>query len=124
MKTLTSYLFFLGLIFNLQNAYAQKPITLEEVQKYLNQPETVLIEATIAEVKTADKITYINLGDKHPNQKLAIIIFDTVLFKLKPLLFQQWENRRIKITGQITDYKGNQQPQIILENSSQIEFLE
>lgn len=117
MKTLLFAIVFLfsSVAFSQQHP---KNISIDSVQSNLGS--YVAITAKVSGVKEMDKLTYINLDGAYPNQKLTLVVFvgDRKKFKydLKTL-----EGEQIKVTGNITMYKGK--PQIKIESTEQIEVV-
>ena len=79
--------------------------------------DSVLLNVYINQVHYAKNGNiYLNIGGRHPNQKLALVVFDNDKRKFDNL--KEFENKRIIVQGQISEYRGS--PQIILYSPNQI----
>jgi len=92
-----------------------QPISIDSIQNYLGK--YVVIVGKVSGVKEMDKISYINLDGAFPNQKLTLVVFvgDRKKFKID---LKNFEGEQVKVTGNITLFKGK--PQIKLESEDQI----
>jgi DNA-directed RNA polymerase subunit N (RpoN/RPB10) len=79
--------------------------------------DSVLLNVYINQVSYAKNGNiYMNIGGRHPNQKLALVVFDQDKRKFGNL--KVYENKRIIVQGQISEYRGR--PQIVLNSPNQI----
>lgn len=99
-------------------ASAQPKVSIDSVSTHIG--ENVVVCAEVFEVKSTDKITFINLGAAYPNSPLTVVIFakDTVNFKVAPAAM--YGSKKICITGKLQDYKGK--PQIVVTKPDEITF--
>lgn len=103
------------------NAFCQQQpqqISTDSVQNYLGKYVTIV--AKVTGVKETEKITYINLDGAYPNQKLTVVVFVGDRKKIKNDL-KNYDGEQVKVTGNITMYKGK--PQIKLESEDQIAIV-
>ena len=116
MKKITVFLFSLFIV---ASATAQTSIKLEDVSKHIGDSVTVC--GKVADMRyfenSKNKPTLINMGAKHPNGLLTLVIWENAraLFttKVEDLL-----EKEICITGRIILYK--EKPEIIIEKPEQI----
>ena len=106
-------------LFSVVSLKAQTKINLEDVSKHIGDSITVC--AKVADLRyfenSKNKPTLINLGAKHPNELLTLIIWEDArtLFttKIEDLL-----EKSICVTGRIILYK--EKPEIVIEKPEQI----
>ena len=106
-------------LFSVVSLKAQTKINLEDVSKHIGDSVTVC--GKVADMRyfenSKNKPTLINMGAKHPNSLLTLVIWEDAraLFttKVEDLL-----EKEICITGRIILYK--EKPEIIIEKPEQI----
>jgi DNA/RNA endonuclease YhcR with UshA esterase domain len=114
-----SLLFTLLGLFCIVSANAQTSIKLDEVGKHIGDSVTVC--GKVADMRyfenSNNKPTLINMGAKHPNGLLTLVIWEKTraLFTGKP---EDLIDKEICITGRIILYKDK--PEIIIEKPEQI----
>lgn len=94
-------------------------IDISEVKNNLGKEVTVC--SKVYSLRSTEKITQINLGDKFPNNLLTMIIFGGNYAKFKSNPAELFANKNICVTGKIEEYKGKLQ--IIVENPGDIKIL-
>jgi len=98
---------------------AQTKIELDEVSNHIGDSVTVcgLVASMRFFENSNRKPTFLNIGDKYPNQKITLVIWDDVRknFKEAPETFL---NKKICITGRIILYK--EKPEIVIERPEQV----
>lgn len=110
-------LFFTFLFADITNA--QTKINLDDVSKHIGDSVTVC--GPVASIRyfenTNRKPTFLNIGDKFPNQKITLVIWEDVRknFKEAP---ESLLNKKICITGRIILYK--EKPEIVIERPEQV----
>jgi DNA/RNA endonuclease YhcR with UshA esterase domain len=116
MKKLTVVLFS---IFCIASAKAQTSIKLEDVGKHIGDSVTVC--GKVADMRyfenSNNKPTLLNVGAKHPNALLTVVIWENAraLFTTK---VEDLMEKEICITGRIILYK--EKPEIVIEKPEQI----
>jgi DNA/RNA endonuclease YhcR with UshA esterase domain len=106
-------------LFCVANANAQTSIKLEDVSKHVGDSVTVC--GLVADMRyfenSKNKPTLINMGAKHPNGLLTLLIWqDTrALFTTK---IEDLKDKEICVTGRIILYK--EKPEIVIEKPDQI----
>lgn len=114
-----SLLFTLLGLFFMVNAKAQTSIKLDEVGKHIGDSVTVC--GKVADMRyfenSKNKPTLINMGAKHPNGLLTLVIWEDAraLFTGK---IEDFMDKEICVTGRIILYK--EKPEIIIEKPGQI----
>jgi DNA/RNA endonuclease YhcR with UshA esterase domain len=111
------FFLFIVLLFSI-TAFSQQqaqPISIDSVQQYLGKYVTIV--AKVSGVKETEKISYINLDGAFPNQKLTLVVFTGDRKKFTTSL-KRLDGEQVRVTGNITMYKGK--PQIKLESEDQI----
>lgn len=112
MKTILFFLFVTTV------AFSQEVVTLDQIKNYIGKEVTVceVVKSTFKTEK--HEISFLNFGDRYPNQKLSIVIEKRHLknFSYTPtvVLF----GKTICVTGVLSYYKGK--PQIIVKKEKQI----
>lgn len=110
-------LFFTFLFADITNA--QTKINLDDVSKHIGDSVTVC--GPVASIRYFEnsnrKPTFLNIGDKYPNQKITLVIWEDVRknFKEAP---ESLLNKKICITGRIILYK--EKPEIVIERPEQV----
>lgn len=76
---------------------------------YINQYKTVC--GTLFELKSRERMTYLNLGGKYPKHKIALVIWKEQLSEIKSKFgsLERIINQRICAKGKIKEYKENVQ---------------
>jgi DNA/RNA endonuclease YhcR with UshA esterase domain len=114
-----SLVFTLLCTFCIISAKAQTNIKLEDVSKHIGDSVTVC--GKVADMRyfenSNNKPTLLNIGAKHPNAPLTVVIWETAraLFTTKP---ENLLEKEICITGRIILYK--EKPEIVIERPEQI----
>jgi len=91
----------------------------EEATKYMGQDVT--ISGTIILTKDIGSRTFLNFSKNFQNQ-ISLMIPKTAYDKFKELPATLFLNRTVKVKGKVSEFQGK--PQIVVEDSSQIEILE
>lgn len=122
MKNTLLLLFFLLLAFASITAKAQAQVNATEAAKHVGDSVVVCDKAFggIYLDKSKDGFTFINIGDKYPNQKLTLVIKGDVRKTFSFLPEKVLVNKNICVKGKVTEYKGK--PQIMISNEDQIEI--
>lgn len=81
--------------------------------------ETATVVGEVSGVHTAKSVTFINMGDRYPNQLFTAIIFGSDSAAIGDV--SNLEGRTIGVTGVIKLYKGK--PEIALKSKGQITIL-
>lgn len=102
-------------------SYAQKEyITPEEAQSYIGEVKTVcgVVAGTKYAIKSKGQPTFLNLGQPYPHHVFTIVIWgsDRHKFKHRPEVY--YKNKKVCVTGLITEYRG--EPQIIIHAPDRI----
>ena len=114
-----SLLFTLVSLFCIVSARAQTSIKLDEVSKHIGDSVTVC--GKVADMRyfenSNNKPTLINMGAKHPNGLLTLVIWEKTraLFNGK---VEDLMDKEICVTGRIILYK--EKPEIIIEQPGQV----
>ena len=99
--------------------HAQTKINLDEVSKHIGDSVTVCGPvASMRYFETSNrKPTFLNIGDKYPNQQITLVIWEDARkdFKEAP---ESLLNKKICITGRIILYK--EKPEIVIERPEQV----
>ena len=112
-------LFSVFTFFILGMANGQSAIRLDEVTRHIGDSITVC--GNVSDMRyfenSKNKPTFLNIGDKYPNQQLTLVIWENVrsLFTGK---VEDLKDKKVCITGRIILYKDK--PEIIIENPGQI----
>ena len=93
--------------------FGQHKIKAEDAKNYVT-PDTVV--GKVFEIKTTDKVTYINLDGKYPNNPFAAVILDKNKEKVGDV--SKYDGKTIDVIGNIIKYNGR--GEIIVNNASQI----
>jgi hypothetical protein len=88
-------------------------IDLTDVAKHLN--ETVITTGKVYGTRDMGSFVLVNVGGEYPNQLLTVLLRGEVK-QLAPKI----ENKMIRITGKLIDYKGK--PEIIINNANMLEI--
>lgn len=112
------YLLIAAFLFISHLLLAQPKIPVDSAAFYVGKKVTVCSE--VYEVKSTDKITFINLGKAYPNSPLTIVIFakDRASFSETPE--KLYGNKPICVTGIIKEYKDK--AEIVVNTQDEISF--
>jgi len=113
------YLFvFILLSFITFNIQAQIRITSKEAAQHIGDSAVVCDKVFGGRFLERTGITFLNLGDNFPDHLLTVVIrgTDRDKFKFKPE--ETLKNKRICVTGRISEYAGK--PQIVITDPGQI----
>jgi DNA/RNA endonuclease YhcR with UshA esterase domain len=69
-------------------------------------------------VKTTDKVTFINVGDKFPNSPLTVVVFAKDRGNFSLPLEELFNGKNICIKGEVVEYQGK--AEIIVSNPEDI----
>jgi hypothetical protein len=100
--------------------YEEKPvanITPVEANNYVGKP--VVLKGLIVEVTKREKVAYLNLTEKYPENPCAAVIFADKFEEFSDM--NELVHKNVQITGRVSTFKGK--PQIILSNRSQLKIL-
>lgn len=97
-------------LFKFNPLYSQNLISIDSLSSNLNKVVTICDSVASYNVsKGKDPNIYISLGKPFPDQKLSIVIFthskDTFSYNPPQYLL----NRKVCVTGKLTEYKGRKQ---------------
>lgn len=98
--------------------FAQSPtVSPGDAARYVGQ--TVTVQGVVSQVSVSRRsgTTFLNFGGRYPNHG-----FTAVIFRRSTSLFpdpQQYEGRRVRVTGQVRMYNGK--PEIVLESPDQLQ---
>jgi DNA/RNA endonuclease YhcR with UshA esterase domain len=84
-----------------------------------NIDQRVILKGYVADVAVREKVAYLNLDKKYPNNTCSITIFEIDFDKFGD--FGKYKNKNIEVTGRVTEYKGK--PQIIIKSPTQIKIV-
>jgi len=84
-----------------------------------NIDRRVLLTGYVADVAVREKVAYLNLDKKYPNNTCSVTIFESDFDKFGD--FNKYKNKKIEVSGKVTEYKGK--PQVIIKSPSQIKIL-
>ena len=103
------------LLFAATAAKSQTTISINEVSKHIG--ETVTICDSVYTGRTLANLTLLNLGGAFPKQALTIVVNKADLASFKESIEKLYLNKKICITGKITEYNGK--PQIVATEPKQ-----
>jgi hypothetical protein len=103
MKLLTILLMLIAAI----NSYGQDTITTKQVNQYINKE--VVLKGKIVHIKDyqtdkGDKMVFIDIDEKYPNNLISIAIYEEVVTQIKPSIYE-YMNKQVYIKGKITKYR-------------------
>ena len=90
------------------------PVSSSDAKNYVGHER--IICGYIAEIKTVQGRTYLNMGSRYPDQEVTVVIWPDAADKVQSAL--DFGGKIMCIYGEITEYKGI--PQISLRNLDQI----
>lgn len=97
----------LGIFCTIPSVFASTPNIIEanKVSSYVDQHISVC--GQVAQVKKGKTQTYLNIGEKYPNQKITFLIWDSDLepFQEKFISLHKLNHQKICAKGKITQYK-------------------
>ena len=93
--------------------FAQHKIKADEAKNYVT-PDTVV--GKVFEIITKDKVTYLNIDGKFPNNPFAAVIFDKNKEKVGDV--SKYDGKTIDVIGNIIKYKGR--VEILVNDASQL----
>ncbi len=91
-------------------------VAINDVAKYIGKKVTIC--ARIYGIRSTEKITQINLGDKFPNNPLTVVIFASSYKNFKGSLEDLFKDKNVCVKGKVEQYKGK--TQIIVEQPADI----
>lgn len=103
------------LIFAGISAKSQNTISINEVSKHIG--ETVNICDSVYTGRTLANLTLLNLGGAFPKQALTVVVNKADLVNFKESPEKLYLNKKLCITGKITEYNGK--PQILATEPKQ-----
>ena len=100
-------------------SFAQTGIKLDEVSKHIGDSVTVCgMVSDLRYFENSNKQpTFLNIGDKYPNQQLTIVIWGETR-KLFTAKVEDMKGKEICITGRIILFK--EKPEIVIDRPEQI----
>ena len=98
--------------------FAQTTIDAKDAAKHLNEKATVCGNIAGGKFLESANITFIDMGDRHPNELLTIVIKGDDRKKFTEAPETAFKGKKVCVTGQIIDYKGK--PEIIVTDPAQI----
>jgi chitinase len=103
MKLLTIFLILITIV----NVHAQDTITTKQVNQYLNKE--VVLKGRIVHIKDhqtdqGDKMVFIDLDEKYPNNLISVAIYEGVLAQIKLSIYDLL-NKQVFNKGTITKYR-------------------
>lgn len=57
-------------------------------------------------IKTTDRVTFINVGDKYPNSPVTVVIFEKDRKNFQPSIEELFTDKNICVKGEVVEYKG------------------
>lgn len=114
MKSLLTFLLFLTLA-----AAKAQTITPEQAKDSIGKTVTVCGEVT--GTHSTDKVSFLNLGGKYPNNAFTVVVFAADVTKLSYQL-STLNGKNICVSGKVKDYNGK--PEIVVEDEKQITIKE
>lgn len=88
--------------------------SIQNVNKYVR-----LVGVVSEIITTGNGTTYLNFGERYPNQSFTIVVFAKDTDKFKDI--SGFLNKKVAITGEVSIYKSH--PQIILRDPYQIAVI-
>lgn len=118
---ITSLIGVLGLIFTTP-LIEMKEVSIDEIDRGMID-EQVSIEGVVEEVKTSSSGSSYFLTINDGTGKITLIIFDSALQDLKEseIDIKDFKDKRVKVSGTITEYKSSME--IILSNGNSIKII-
>lgn len=86
-----------------------------------NIGKKVTICSTVYGIKSAEKITQMNIGGKFPNSPLTIIIFASSYGNFPTPPAETYKDKNVCVTGRLEEYKGK--AQIVVDSASDLIIL-
>ena len=102
--------------------FAQTTIDAKDAAKHLNEKATVCGQVAGGKYLTGANITFLDMGESHPNELLTIVIKGDDRKKFKTAPEEAFKGKKVCVTGQIIDYKGK--PEIIVTDPEQVKVSE
>lgn len=93
-------------VLNMQEIAARYKNGIEAKDAASNVKKKVTACGRVYGVKTTDKVTFINVGDKFPKSPLTVVIFAKDKSKFPLSLEEMYNGRNICVKGEIVDYQG------------------
>lgn len=93
-------------VLNLQEVAARYKNGIEAKDAASNIKKKVTACGRVYGVKTTDKVTFINVGDKFPKSPLTVVIFAKDRSKFPQSLEEMYNDKNICVKGEIIDYQG------------------
>lgn len=118
---ITSLIGVLGLIFTTP-LIEMKEVSIDEIDRGMID-EQVSIEGVVEEVKTSSSGSSYFLTINDGTGKITLIIFESALQDLKEseIDIKDFKDKRVKVSGTITEYKSSME--IILSNGNSIKII-
>jgi hypothetical protein len=79
-------------------------IDAKDAVKYIGKKVTAC--GRVFGIKSTDKVTFMNVGDKYPNSPLTVVIFEKDKGKFQPSIEELFADKNICIKGEVVEYKG------------------
>ncbi|MEO6252853.1 MAG: hypothetical protein ABIO79_06090 [Ferruginibacter sp.] len=113
------FLFSFFAFFIMGTANAQTTIKLDEVSQHIGDSVTVCGVVTDMRYfeNSKNKPTFLNMGARYPNQKLTVVIWESVRTQFTGKV-EDLKGKEICITGRIILYK--EKPEIVIERAGEI----
>jgi len=102
------------------NASAQKMIDVKDAAKHVGETLTVCGKVFSTKLITPSNMTFLDLGEFHPNQLLTVVIKGENKSKFTGQPEVDYKNKAVCVTGTIIDYKGK--PEIVLSDPKNIKL--
>jgi len=107
-----------AILFASLNSVAQTTITAKEASKHIGEKVMVCDQVFGGKFLSEAEITLIDVGGSHPNELLTLVIKGDDRKKFKSPPEEDFNNKKVCVTGQIIEYKGK--PEIIITDPEQI----
>ena len=93
-------------------------LVVPDTQAVSHVGQTVTIEGSVASVHVSRSgMIFLNFGAAYPQQTFSAVVFRSAASRFPDP--QQWEGRRVRVTGQVRLYRGK--PEIILNEPRQLQ---
>jgi DNA/RNA endonuclease YhcR with UshA esterase domain len=99
-----------------QGKIESKVITTAELKSSVGKK--VIVKAYIADVVVREKVAYLNFDKKYPNNTGSVTIFAGDFDKFSDL--EKYRNKKIEVSGTVSEYKNK--PQVIIKSENQIKI--
>jgi micrococcal nuclease len=107
-----------AILFTGLSVLGQTKITAKDASKHLNEKVMVCDQVFGGKFLSNANITLIDVGGRHPNELLTLVIKGDDRKKFKTAPEDTFKGKKVCVTGKIIDYKGK--PEIMITDPDQI----